>query len=973
MVTPIPMLTDSRNMRLWTTLDAIVSGDKFSFRSPENQFNFVLDEIINLENHDRTLMKKAVDTAQLRFPANLENVISKLESICGPNDDYLLYHMANVALDSHLIRTATRLLSKLESVTNRGMHEYILGVLNYENGDAESAYNHFFQVYLTEPTMYKIYPYLDRLSEGFGWKYVEAIEKIIAGDEPDLPDDYSSKGRIQDLLSMCIQWNKGNVVESLSAISSSWHFANDDPLYHSVYARLNMENNHYHSATESFQKALVEYKNSEVLTIGLSSSYRAVGDYEYASTLCFNARSNNPSSPSVLREYILCLVGLGRKRDVDDMMHELLLQCDARDHEFCFNILMKKGYKLDAIAMVRRVHSRCPEKWFALKLDAEMDLMNGNAADALDKITRALKLNKFNQESICIKARALAELGRGDKALNEMDVILYHNPDNLEFMKAKRDILISMSRFGEALSISDKIIEINKSDAEAYIKRGEILESLEKYDDALESYRSSLSIREDSVVFVNILRKLLEQRHVNELCELVDDYDSEYGNDPVVWRLRGNAEYLDKKYPQAVESYRKATSLVPTDAQTWHSKGLAEENAGNFAAAEACFDRAIIIDLNNHSYWISKAVVQKKQNDISGAIHSINKVISDSPENVFALVLKARLLVRVERYEDALYFLDMALKVTPKDVRIRNMKKQIYQHQERHKDVIEMCRQILLVKPKDARIILEQAYAYAKSDVDDGINMARVLVDHVKDSEDDPVVIQYLTMKVLDATGDIDEAIEKAMNLLKINPNHIGARNYLHDIYLSKGMIDEAKYYEYHEKSKEEFDEELNIIEEEAFSSISIEDVLNAAYKSGRSWDDSGLHEELGLTESFINNMEEILKQNCSLDEIDVGYPELEELSRKVIIGGNFENISEIPIEATFVFSGLETVYDALLLQKYIKNAINAKEFPDEIKDMIVGLSAFDTLYETMVETGVGIYSARALMFSTISNDSYLF
>ena len=81
--------------------------------------------------------------------------------------------------------------------------------------------------------------------------------------------------------------------------------------------------------------------------------------------------------------------------------------------------------------------------------------------------------------------------------------------------------------------------------------------------------------------------------------------------------IQGEKLIDKRKYTQAIEKLKLATTLVPTNAQAWNYLGLAYHHAGQFDEAEKTYRRALMInhDLSEAHFNLGSLYLEQKKNE----------------------------------------------------------------------------------------------------------------------------------------------------------------------------------------------------------------------------------------------------------------------------------------------------------------------------------------------------------------------
>ncbi|MEW2631983.1 tetratricopeptide repeat protein [Streptomyces sp. NPDC048389] len=157
--------------------------------------------------------------------------------------------------------------------------------------------------------------------------------------------------------------------------------------------------------------------------VGMAELANARRDYAGARGHAEQARKQQPERWTVYPALIDAYHGLGRYAAAGKAMDKLLeLQSGPRVQGMEARVYWNKGWREDAAALAygATANSRTPaEKAVALNREGELAWERGEAADAVEHYTKALKAVPGGHRSLAGRARALAALGRTDEALDD--------------------------------------------------------------------------------------------------------------------------------------------------------------------------------------------------------------------------------------------------------------------------------------------------------------------------------------------------------------------------------------------------------------------------------------------------------------------------------------------------------------------------------------------------------------------------
>jgi len=873
------MVSDPRNIGINGTMDIIVeemgSGKEKQIRRALANFDTCLSKM-KVFAKDPSVCRRFLDITFEYFPSRDTEVVSKLLDYLGYDDTSVLLYLVDKLIDIGNITLASSILGNLGQGQDLALREFILGRLEILVENMEGARHHFVRVVLTDPGFYRVYPYLDSIDPSYGWLHIANIFRVMDGDAPESYDGLVG-GEREELFSICEQWSKGDRNGALAAIRRSHPYLRDDPFSLILFARMSAGTGSNPDAIDAYVRALDILKDSEFVSIELASAYRAIGDYDASTSILRKVKVFNPNSAKVLSAEYMSLIDDGRRQDACWTLETLMLtsELDAETLGQCISVLRAHDMWVEASNLTKRVYSRCIDRAYAECMMATDFLSKRDFRTAISHANAALRVDKGCVWARCIRAKAYLEMDGVTKAMQDVNRMLDDSPDDLMVLDVKKDIHMAIGHYDDALELCDYMLSIDPRDTKVMVDRAIILGLRGDQKGSLDAYREALHIDDDVKLFISILKGLLEQRRIDDLCRLVDDFDDVFGRSVLVWRLRGNAEYLAGLYDEAIVSYEKAVRLSPNEGDIWHSKGLAEEAVEQYEDAETSFGRALLVDLDNSEYWISMAVVQEKRGNIRGAIASLNKVITSANNGVFPLTMKARLLAKCGRVREALYFLDQAQRIEPFNVDVMRMSKDAFMHLGDHHKAMELCKRINSITGGDYGATVDLVSAYL---INGDRASASSLLEQLVENKDLPFDILSRCATSYHQLGDFDKESELLERVLQLSPDDRSVMIRLAEAYAVSGNRESASemYDRLEEKNPDDvsitvkkvmLDVDVDESEQEVFDTIveNLESMLDLAQRTL----DSGMEDDaLHLYQKVIDDDPDCADAHVAVMEI---------------------------------------------------------------------------------------------------------
>lgn len=127
------------------------------------------------------------------------------------------------------------------------------------------------------------------------------------------------------------------------------------------------------------------------------------------------------------------------------------------------------------------------------------------------------------------------------------------------------------------------------------------------------------------------------------------------------------------KYPQAVEQFKLATSILSTNAQAWNYYGVALQSVGKNVDAERAYARAISLDRDLTEAHYNLGSLRLAQNNLEGARAEFTTYTLRRPNSVEGLLKLGTVQLRVREYAAADQTLNQVLQLDKQSVEAMNL------------------------------------------------------------------------------------------------------------------------------------------------------------------------------------------------------------------------------------------------------------------------------------------------------------
>ncbi len=223
------------------------------------------------------------------------------------------------------------------------------------------------------------------------------------------------------------------------------------------------------------------------------------------------------------------------------------------------------------------------------------------------------------------------------------------------------------SNFQEALTFYERSIELNYNQPEVWEKRGLVLQKLGDYQGAIDSNNTASTLyrylaNPESASVPQSTEGFFNPSNIKPSYDKALEFQAD---DDETWYDRGNEQYYERDFEEAIASYDKALKFKPDDHEAWYNRGVALVNLGRIEEAIASYDKALKFKPDYHDAWYNRGLALVNLGRIEEAIASYDKALKFKPDDHEAWFDRGLALDDLGRREDAIASYDKALKFKP--------------------------------------------------------------------------------------------------------------------------------------------------------------------------------------------------------------------------------------------------------------------------------------------------------------------
>jgi len=190
-------------------------------------------------------------------------------------------------------------------------------------------------------------------------------------------------------------------------------------------------------------------------------------------------------------------------------------------------------------------------------------------------------------------AVALADLGRYEEALKELDRALQLAPADVDALLIRGSVWLEQGRYAEALAAYEDARRGDPSYAGCWRGVGDALVGLGRVDEALEAYQHAATLDPDDPAALNCVGMALARLgRLSEALATFQRVTTTAPDYPEAWLNLGNTYLTAGRLDEAADAYGHALRLRPDYADALHNLGVVEARRGRLPRAVELFEHA---------------------------------------------------------------------------------------------------------------------------------------------------------------------------------------------------------------------------------------------------------------------------------------------------------------------------------------------------------------------------------------------
>lgn len=330
-------------------------------------------------------------------------------------------------------------------------------------------------------------------------------------------------------------------------------------------------------------------------------------------------------------------------------------------------------------------------------------LLSNELVKAQELVSMAIQTYPSSSDLYHKQARIDYEFGRYNQAIHYIDTALELSPGMTEYLMFKSDLLARLEKYQEAIALLSGLIHLHSSPEEIYLQMGNVAQICAYPEESENYYIQALEIRPDFEEALFELAFLLESEDKIEAgITLYESFLDSYPYSTEVWYnlallylKTGNYEMaLDScdyavivkedyaiawftrgqilaelgRYPQALQSFLQADTILPRDIHTLYHIAECYEQTGLFREAFRYYFRVSKLDPYHNDAWMGMGYCTEKQHKYLEATHYYQKAYKLDEENSHICLCLAICEYKLEQRYQAYQYLQKAIRLAPQEI-----------------------------------------------------------------------------------------------------------------------------------------------------------------------------------------------------------------------------------------------------------------------------------------------------------------
>lgn len=420
---------------------------------------------------------------------------------------------------------------------------------------------------------------------------------------------------------------------------------------------------------------------------------------------------------------------------------------------------------------------------------------NRKIADAIVMAKNAVALNPESAEAYTILGKIYTVTGDSNKAIEAYHRAVELKPDDRDLYIFLGSLQASNRMLKESEKTFNLMIQRFPDEKDGYFYLGKVYIEDEQYDKAIDIFNTLVERRGESAAqaYVELGGIYAVQK---QFPKAEESYRKALSLDPFNLAARLNlAQVLagQKKYSESYETLEELSKLAPSNLGIQIKMALLLAEQKQYDKARKLFDKILETKPGWDQVRFHLGRVLREQGKPEEAELEFNKIEKGQPSYVNSRIVLTLMFLNMKDFSKSLKYIDEAVEAEPRDPEIFHIKGSILEELYRYSEAIKEYKKGLSFAPDNVKLMYSLGNSFEKSSMRtlSLSTMEKIL----KEKPDDAGAMNFIGYTLAIMGKDMDRAEKLVRKALEIKPDDGYIADSLAWVLFKAGKVDEALKY----------------------------------------------------------------------------------------------------------------------------------------------------------------------------------
>ena len=412
----------------------------------------------------------------------------------------------------------------------------------------------------------------------------------------------------------------------------------------------------------------------------------------------------------------------------------------------------------DAIEFFKKAHELDPKSWYLQFKLGEVYVKKSEFELAKKYLKQAIGLNNSASEAQLLLGNLFSAEKDFTQAIRCYKKVIYLEPTKEQAYILLGTVYAEQNDYSTAVSTLKTLLKVNAQSFLGYYYLGRMYTDIKKYSLAVRAYKDSLDIHPTFDMAILALGSYYEASdHLDQALHFYLEKIEEGADDSRIIKRALQLLVAKKDYPHVIRLLENLKHKDPTDLNNRVRIGLVYFEMEKFEEAKNEFETLLKENPDSDSILFYLSAIYEKLGALEKATQFLKKIGEQSRFYKEAMKNQVVFLMSQNKFSEASEVARRLLKKYPDQEEFYDLAASVFEKNEAYGEAIKVLEQGILKFPKEERLT-------------------------------------YYLGALYDKMGDVDKSLFYMNGILKQNPNHPDALNFIGYSYVSrKTHLEEAE------------------------------------------------------------------------------------------------------------------------------------------------------------------------------------